>query len=326
MRLSALIIAFVHATAATALYAPDELFVIPWGEGRSEFIAYEQREIDPGTPEDSADDYYDGGSGPSWAFVDYYGNLIPISPLDYQFKGFDPQGNLIFDFSGGSPDFVEGMFRGTLDKMYVDSGKHIYLTTAWPLPYVPKIGYEDGTVDSLSPFDMNPDEPIRDLNWTYDSKIMFFSDSLGWITVDGDQSSPGGTWGVKLADGRNYGARYINADTVEIYSSVNPDIWGHGSDLDTNVFSLGVQNLVHVEVLNGMEPTHLYLLLWYFEDFSYYEVWQFDLQYTIADKVIPPAEPAYYASIPKPFITSDGEIYEFRCLPDGLHVIRWSKE
>lgn len=306
-------------------YIQNELFVINWGDASNEFVAYEQYDVDPGTPEDSTDDYYEGGSGPLYAFVDYYENIIIVSP-DYQLKGFNNNGNLIFDFSGDSPDLVEGMFRGTIGKLYMDTSKHIYLTTAWSLPYVPKIDYENGAVDSLRPFDISPDERIIDMNWTYDGKIMFFSDSLGWITHDGSQRIAGGTWGVQLENGRNYGARFIALDTVKIYSTINPDTWGHGSDKETTFINLGVENIVWVEELNSMEPTHIYLLIGYFTDIIYYEIWQYDLQYNLVNKVIPPAEQAYYSSAPKPFITANGDIYEFRAREDGLHVIKWTKQ
>ena len=46
----------------------------------------------------------------------------------------------------------------------------------------------------------------------------------------------------------------------------------------------------------------------------------------LVDKVILWTEPMYYDSCPDPFITANGNVYEFRCLEDGLHVIRWTKE
>jgi hypothetical protein len=193
--------------------------------------------------------------------------------------------------------------------------------------YVPVIDYETGSLDSLRPFDNSPDELIQDMNWTYDGKMMFYGQSLGWITIDQGQKSPGGTWGVQLVDGRNYGARLVNGDTVEVYSTIEPDVEGHGTDLDTTIMNIGLEDVNDVRVLNSMEPNHLYLQVWRYIDFAVFEVWIFDLNYSLIDKITPPQEDSYYyTASPDPFITANGDIYEFRARDDGLHVIKWTKQ
>jgi hypothetical protein len=106
-----LVISFALAQTSFATFDSTELFVISWGDGTDNLIASKAYHVDPGTPEDSTDDYFDSGNGPSAAFVDRYGTIVIIDP-DFQLKGFGLDGALIFDFSADSPDHKRGMFWG----------------------------------------------------------------------------------------------------------------------------------------------------------------------------------------------------------------------
>ncbi|UCE67339.1 MAG: hypothetical protein JSU85_04810 [Candidatus Zixiibacteriota bacterium] len=307
-------------------YTSSELFIVEWGHGNSELKASPgYSNVDPGTPEDSTDDYFVTGEGPNGAFVDADCCIIITSSL-IQLKGFRDDGDLIFDISSGSPDYQRVMYKGDVGDIFVDSEKRIYLTTVWPMSYVPVINYEDLTVDSLVPFTEDPDVAANFLNWTYDGRIMFGTFKWGWVTYDGEEFIPGGTSAVLSSDGLFRLAYYVAHDKAIFYFFKDPDTSGYSPDADSVIIELGVENLVHVELLNSMEPSHLYLAVYYYTDFSFYEICQFDLEYNLIDKVVPPAEPEYYSSTPKPFITAEGDIYEFRTREDGLHVIRWSKE
>jgi hypothetical protein len=123
-------LAFIFSySSCFADYTPTELFVIDWGEGRSELKASPSfSDVDPGTPEDSTDDYFVTGEGPNNAFVDNAGILIFTSGFS-QLKGFTDTGELLFDFSGDSPDFKTGMYRGDIEDIFVDAEKRIYITT-----------------------------------------------------------------------------------------------------------------------------------------------------------------------------------------------------
>jgi hypothetical protein len=320
-------LAFIFSySSCFADYTPTELFVIDWGEGRSELKASPSfSDVDPGTPEDSTDDYFVTGEGPNNAFVDNAGILIFTSGFS-QLKGFTDTGELLFDFSGDSPDFKTGMYRGDIEDIFVDAEKRIYITTVWPMSFVPVINYENLVVDSMIPFTEDPDVAANFLNWTYDGRIMFGTFDWGWVTYNGEEFIPGGTLAVLSADGLYRLAQFAEPDKAKFYFFDDPDTSGYSPNADSVIIELGVENLVYVELLNSMEPSHLYLAVYYYTDFSFYEIWQFDLEYNLIDKVIPPAEPEYYSSTPKPFVTADGDIYEFRTREDGLHVIKWSKE
>lgn len=310
-----------------AEYLPTELFVIGWGDGPNEFIAYGAHDIDPGTPEDSTDDYFETGSGPSTAFVDNYKNIIITNSQHGQWKGFDSDGNLIFDFSKYSNGYKECMWRGDLNEIYIDDSKHIYTITFWPDPHIFKIDYGNATIDTLKITKGITSGGYSDINYTYDGGIMIFGDGFGWITYSDGVFKACGSWGVKLIDGRFYSATFNEPDNIIIYSDIDPDIMGVGSDRDSATVKLGVDNVVWVELLNSMEPTHLYFTVYFYTEYSYYEIWKYDFGYYLVDKIVPPAEDSYYwSATPKPFIMADGDIYEFRCLEDGMHVFRWSRE
>jgi hypothetical protein len=68
---------FAYAVSVSSHYDAIELFVIPWGDGPAELVAYKgYHHVDPNTPEDPTDDYGDPGSGPNDAFVDCHSNVI----------------------------------------------------------------------------------------------------------------------------------------------------------------------------------------------------------------------------------------------------------
>jgi len=52
----------------------------------------------------------------------------------------------------------------------------------------------------------------------------------------------------------------------------------------------------------------------------------YDINYLLKDEfILPQVTNKYYLTL-QPFLRSDGNVYEFRCLDDGLHVIRWSRK
>jgi len=317
----------LYPVCLRAEYTPTELFVIGWGDGPDEFIAYGAHDIDPGTPEDSTDDYFETGSGPSTAFVDNYKNIIITNSQHGQWKGFDNDGNLIFDFSRYSNEYKKWMWSGDLSEIYVDSSKNIYSITCWRMPLIFKINYESVTIDTLRLVKSKTESLLCALNWTYDGNIMFFWHDLGWVTYKDGEIYSGGSWGVKLDDYRFYSIKFTEPDEVIIYSDFDPDIRGVGSDRDSATIKLGVDNVVWVELLNTMEPTHLYFTVYYYTEYSYFEIWKCDFGYNPVEKIVPPAEDSYYwSATPKPFIMADGDIYEFRCLEDGMHIFRWRRE
>jgi hypothetical protein len=320
----------VFLLCPACLWAEDistELFVIGWGDGADEFIAYGAHDIDPGTPDDSTDDYFETGSGPSTAFVDKNKNIIITNSQHGQWKGFNSDGDLIFDFSKSSTGYKEWMWSGDLNEIYIDDSKHIYTITFWPEPHIFKIDFGNATIDTLKITKGITSGGYSDINYTYDGGIMIFGDGFGWITYSDGLFKSGGSWGVKLIDGRYYSATFEEPDEIIIYSEIDPNIMGIGSDRDSATVILGVDNVVWVELLNSMEPTHLYFTVYYYTEYSYYEIWIYDFGYNLVEKILPPAEDSYYwSATPKPFIMANGDIYEFRCLEDGMHVILWSRE
>jgi len=56
------------------------------------------------------------------------------------------------------------------------------------------------------------------------------------------------------------------------------------------------------------------------------EVWVYDLEYNLLDIASFPQYESRYDCRLDPFVACDNSIYEFRCLDDGLHVIKWTKQ
>ena len=307
-----------------AEYSRTELFVVPWGDGVSAFKAKQGKMIDPGTPENTLDDYYDSGDGPSKAFVDIHNNILIVSRWYEQIKEFNSSGELIYDFSE-MPDFKEGNFRQGIANVFIDDKKNIYMFVDG-LSYIPKINYETSVIDSLIPYEGQRDVRIYSVSWTYYGKLMILDRNHGWVTFDGKYFVPGGDSQVYGLDGKYHSVVMREPGNVKFFSFDFSDEWGTVSFADSININIDAVNIKRTSLLNSFDSDYWYVQVTIYGNNLIQEVWKFDLSYNFIDKIALGAEPYYCAYWPKPFITADGTIYEFYPLDDGLHVSKWVEE
>ncbi len=108
---------------------------------------------------------------------------------------------------------------------------------------------------------------------------------------------------------------------------INPDSLGTPSYNEIMDISLKEDSLDYAEILNGGDGSSLFVyVLNNDHDRSHYEVWEYDLAYNLLNKIIFPLANNKYDWAIGPFVSRNGTIYEFRCLDDGLHVVKWVKQ
>jgi len=306
-----------------AEYTATELFIIGWGDGPDEFLVRPSLIDDQDTPENPNDDKKDSGAGPHKVFIDSAKNCIFMSTLD-QIKGFTKTGKLIFEISNKFPNVARyGLYRYP-SGLYVDSSSNIFVTFVPSLRYIPVIAFNGAIIDSLIPF--GKFAKIRLINWTYSGDLMFFSDDYGWSTYSEGEFRHKGASGVVSAGGEFHDIEFIEPNILRFSVYTDPDEWGWPKSKDPSDVEIDVDFLAYVELLNSKEPEHLYVLLSFWDKHIWHELWIYDLEYNLVDKIGLWSGPMYYDLCPYPFITSDGDIYEFRCLEDGMHIIRWSEK
>ena len=131
-----------------------------------------------------------------------------------------------------------------------------------------------------------------------------------WDTVISERSTRDGRVDFSLAPGvYKLGMSYREADPAEWREIENVDL---AEELSLHLF-LGID-----------KNMFLYLL---FEDNNFNKrIRTYTINYVLVDEIhLPKFASKYFLSI-WPFLRSDGTIYEFRDLEDGLHVIRWSRQ
>jgi len=306
-------------------WTSTELCVIEWGPEENQLLLTEKAINDPGTPEDSTDDYIEPVRGPHIAIVDVDENLIIGSFESRQLKGFSNLGDLIFDFSYGSDSYDSDIFQYAPSVVYVDDMSNLYVQSDPGNKFIPVVDYSGEIIEQIRPFFQDPDAKIDYMSSAPDGSLFVFNEIYGWVTYNDGISSSGGSTGFKANDGSFYAVFKKGERTLEFVRFENPDSMTQADIQERTEVELEVSNLINVGLLNGGDGNTLYVMM-AIGDFFSFEIWQFDFSYNILDKLTLLNEPIYEALILTPFVRKDGSIYEFPCLEDGLHVIRWRKE
>lgn len=307
-----------------AEWKENHLFNINWGTGDMELMISPPLIEDKGTPNDSTDDNVIPGSGPTNAIVDKNGNLIFASYDFKQLKGFDNKGNLIFDYSYGEAQYKPEMYTGNILDIAVDSLSYIYLTSFPGMDHVPVLNYSGEIVDSLYPF---KSDSLLDLSAIYinpNGEMVILDMDLGFISYKNGTFQSGGSGGMIATNGSYYSVTVLDSITLRFNKYEDPDSSGRASTRQYSIINSPGSNLKSAYIIRGGNGDSLYVDV-RMRDYITYELWKFDLFYNLIDRLqLAPINNRYQRRIP-PFVANEGTIYEFRCLDDGLHVIKWTK-
>jgi len=303
----------------SSAWQSSELAIIRKGYNDSE-IAFSPSETigGPGTFEYQ-------GEGPHMAVVDDTENIMIISAQTRQFKGFDSQGTLLFDYSKGKPGYNSAFYDESAFSIYVDSLLRIYVQSDFGKTYVPVISYSGELLDKIRPFQQDSTAIIDAMNWAPDGTLFLFNRTYGWVTYSNGISTAGGTTGFKANNGSYFTVHKKTATSLEFIRYENPDSSGLPETKVLTELPVAVDTLVGAGLINGGDGNSLWVML-AVNDFFINQIWQFDLDYNVLDSLTLTNEEAYGDLRIPPYIRNDGNIYEFLFREDGLHVIKWTKQ
>jgi len=326
LRFIGLIVAMLLAVLALAAgdkFTPAELFIIQWGEAPDELkicpVAYE--DVD-GTPEDSTDDMLFPCGGPTYGFVDHKENIYFSSYEFGQFKAFDNFGNLFLDLSRGTSAYNEEIFASCAFKFAVDSKGFIYFVSFPELRYVPVVDKAGVIVNKLYPCGESDPVEVDNIYFNYDDVMAFSCGHRGYRTYLDSHFIPSGSayWG---RDGNYYTARQMDSSIVEFKKYGNPDSTGWGQWREVINVDMGEE--IYMRDFFGVDDNMLLYII--FDDtHNNTKIRSYTTEYILRDELVWPHYENRFEWEMAPFLRSDGNVYEFRCLDDGLHVIRWSKQ
>lgn len=311
------------ASPIYAEYASSELFTIQWGDGPNQ-LRFRPEEIIPPVPGVIGSDYeVDAGSGPSDVFVDKDENFIFSSFDNGQLIGFDNSGQVIFDFSYWAPDYNPDIFSNQITGVYVDSLLRLYVADDGR--FVSVADYNGKVLEKLYPFAPDSSVPVLSMYPKFNGQICFYGKDRGLVTYSNGQFSPGGTPGFMASNGSFYTVWSYSLHTIKFNKYQNPDTGGKAETRQFTEVEFPDDTIYAAGILGGGDGSKIYVVVT--PDTTWRgEIWELDLDYNVLDKLIYNMSPEGSVWGLTPFIHKSGDIYEFRCLEDGVHVIKWTKQ
>ncbi len=323
---SLLILIFREFTSAE--FTSAQILYIPWGGAPSELeIREPYREygddIEPDTIGFLVPAYV-----PDRAFVDRDENIYFSSYKVRYFKGFDVNGNVIVDYSAGKTEFHDEFFRGMFRNFYVDSLGRIYCNgNDLAGAYVAVADRNDNLLDKLNPLGLESGMATSIFGWGSDDVLILSVEDHGLYTYKNNQSFPGGTIGWRAGNGIYYQTERKDSSTIGIIRAYDPNPGGRPASEDTTYIPYEPGNLISTSILGVDDIMRFYISCL---DSSSVEknvrVYDQDLKLLDEFRLVPKQGDTYLWQSPLPFLRHDGNVYEFHCRDDGMHVFRWSNK
>lgn len=328
MRIIGLLIMLLWPVLIQAAYVSEEILVIPWGEGPDELEIAEPYLEYSDTPGADTVGLLVPSGGPSNPFVDREENIYFISHDIFYLKGFNSNGQVIVDYSQGKTEFRDEFFRGMFNGFYVDSLGRIYCDgNLFEGGYVAVADRENNLLDKLNPLGIESGIPCSLVRWCSDDVLIFQSLEHGYFTYINGKFYPGGSAGWRAKDGAYYFGMLANSSTVQVFRYESPDTIGQITSADTLYFPLEIENLESGGLIGTDDEMNFYIE---YKDSteSHHGIRVYDQNLDLVDELeyLPREENQYLWDTPNAFLRNDGNIYEFHCRDDGMHVFRWSKK
>jgi len=307
--LSLVITAFLSALVK-AEYIYEEMFKLSWG-GDSVQAPYT---IDP-----------EGIiRGPSQVYVDNEENVY-FAFFSKDFRKYNSSGQLMY-----SKDLY-------IDEFAVDDSLRVYFTEFDKTHTVRVLNNEGNITEKQYQHKFNND--LQSVLWIkeiggslflgYSNKTMQVLDN-SLITANGIYHKPFDKYGIYYdcetsmrkatrAKSSSYNKNYLNIYRFS-YSDANY-IWLDTLKLEICRSPHQAAEILHIDYNNNY-------YIWVFYGFDEpIDLIVIDSIYQEIDRIVLPIKiESMGTSIIRPFVSPNGNVYEFRCLDDGLHVIRWAKE
>jgi len=321
VRIVALLTILLWPACLWAEYAATEILVIPWGDGPDELRIEEPYtdgiEI---TPDSAADALFPSG-GPHWGFVDVEENVYFISKDLHYLKGFHNNGKAFVDAAVDTSDYEASVIKYCPTRMFVDSAGFIYV---FFIHGYPSIFNSNG--DFVSILDPPGDEPyphdIVSLDfYNFDEELNIHSYKGDFIFQNGNFTK-GGYRDWKASDGYYYWGNRYDTSTFRFIK------FKTYAYIDT--YYVKVDRKIGVGALMGIDLNDNYYMRYSEskDDFPL-DILVLDRNFKEKDhfRLLPERDNMYLWNVHNAtFLRGDGNVYQFLCEDDGMHVIRWGKE
>jgi hypothetical protein len=311
--------------SAMAEYISEDMCVIAWGDASDQLKisgpSYDYLTYPPG---DSGDGWEDIG-GPERGIADGRENLYFLSTHFVQLKGFGPDGHLIFDYSKDAPGYNKPFFDLALRRIYVDSLSRIYIQDELR-DHIAVVDTASHLLQQLTPHRVGQGVEILEIFPGSDDALTLRVENDIYFTYARGAFNRGGTDGWLARDGYWYFAALAEASIVSCRRFERPNPEGVPSNQRWARIPMEDFAAEYGDFLGIDDEMKLYVYL-AAAGLNDNRILIIDTSFTAIDQFsIPWTENKYLCYLPPFMRPSDGNIYEFRCLDDGLHVVRWRRK
>jgi hypothetical protein len=316
----------LFSISSAADFTESTIAIIPWGDEASQLkIGGPVYEDVNETPDDSSDDFI-GNAGPSHGIIDKNENIYISSYSYMQLKGFNNNGGLIFNYSKGEPGYNREFYYGWLRKIYVDSLNNIYIVGGASQDYIAVVDTNGHLINKLTPYGLGSGVVVSNIYFNSDDALTFYFRNDTYYLYENGSFAAGGSMDWRAKDRNYYDANLEDSSSIRFIKSQDPDINGEPASLVDNRVTISGEPSTYMEFLGVDDNMYIYIFI-IGENDTYRRVLIYDLSYNLMNEIsFPPLTNKYMWYMTPYMRPSDGNIYEFRCLDDGLHVIRWSKQ
>jgi len=314
----------LFSLAAAQDFTATEILFIEWGDGPEQlkicepFIEY--------NPDDSSDFMVTDCGGPDMAFVDKSENFYFTLYYFRGFKAFRSDGSLLFDYSEGTPGYNPEFYRNGVGEFYVDSLCRIYINASLDYDYVAMVDTMGNLLAKLSPYGAGSGNRMVSLDRDSEDALLFRVRHGGQTmlyTYRNQQFVPGGCEWLAV-DGNCYWVRKIGSSTIEFKKYGDRDSLGEvgWEEIVTRQYPL---EMLSARLLGVDDDMNLFLTIQTAQDLVL-RVAVYDTLFQLQTEFVRPSPNNRYDWGLGPFMRHDGNVYEFRCLDDGMHIYRWVRE
>ena len=308
-----------------AEYVSEEMCIIPWGDGPGElkidktpydFIEYPPRDSGDGMPSNSDE--------PDLGFVDRLENIYIALSYDSQLKGFGKDGHLIFDFSLDRLAYNSEIRSGSLKGIFVDSLSRIYIHSEVK-DHIVVTDTAGHVVNRITPYRVGSGARILNMYRNSNDVLTLDMGNGHYFGFANNDIINFASWGWLAGDKYRYYASLENSYTIRCHKYQDSNTRGLLLNSYETDLLLKDSAAAFGQFLGVDDSTNIFLLL-LAEGLTDNRILVIDKSCSIVDQIMIPQTKSDVDLLISPFMSpSDGNVYEFRCLDDGLHVVRWRR-
>jgi len=315
------LMAVLMLTGATWAYNEKEITFISWGDADNQLHISDPVFVEGDEP--GAGSLSPWG-GPTQGFVDAEERIYFSCYDPGYFKAFDRAGNLVTYIRPDSSDNGATIFIESVNAFYVDSLFRVYIESFPQMKYITVLTLDGRVIDRLNPFGPDSGVNIDGLDYHSLDVLTFDCWYRGYYTYIGGQFEEGGGFSWRAGDGFYYFINYFDSTSMTFIKYLNPNLRGSPEWRDSTIVPYD-GNLKSAGLLAVDDSMNFYVR---FVDQEPLRdgIQVYNDEYELIDEIIMATYENKYRWYMKNFVRRDGNIYEFRCLDDGVHVIKWTKE